>query len=81
MKKNNNEKFKQAENLIDYVLANNFCEQDPKQYIKYLYADLKHLQTLKATATNNEKEFLIDHCIEEIILLQELICLIKEVKE
>ena len=75
-------KLTQIENLIDNVMIQNFCENDVKAYIDYLYADLRQLQVKKALATtNNEDTTLIDHCIEEIILLQEIILKVKNIEE
>lgn len=71
-----NEKIKQIENLIDNVIAKNFCENDTKSYLNFLDADLKRLQVLKELGKIDEDLF--NHCIEEIVLLQHIIELVKE---
>ena len=77
-----NEKIKQIENLIDNVMTKNFCENDTKQYINYLYADLRRLQIELATKQENKQDTtLIEHCIEDIVLLQEIILKVKNVEE
>lgn len=76
-----NEKIKQIENLISNVMAKNFCEYDEKTYIDYLYADLKRLQVVLAIKQENKQDTtLIENCIEEIILLQEIILKVKNIE-
>ena len=67
--------IKRIENLIDSVMAMNYCENDTKSYLKYLDADLKRLQVLKELGKIDEDLF--NHCIEEIVLLQHIIELVK----
>lgn len=74
------EKLEQVENLIDFVVGDNLCE-NTKQYIDYLNKDLENLQQLKENTKYMEDECLCNHCIESIVLLQEIICIVKGVKE
>ena len=71
-----NKIIERIEYLIDYVMEQNLCENDTKTYLNYLDKDLIQLQIEKIT---NKDECLINHCIEEIVLLQQIIEIIKGV--
>ena len=75
------EKIERIENLIDYVMEQNFCEDDTKTYLHYLDNDLEELQKAKDNCKYMEDECLFNHCIEQTILLQQIIEILKGVEE
>lgn len=69
------DKLKQIENLIDYIMDQNLCENNYKKFLDYLDDDLSELQYMKDNNIYND--CICDHCIESICLLQSIIELIK----
>lgn len=75
------EKLKQIDRLIDVICDQNFCSNRPDILLQRLYNDLTELQFQLKLEDKQGKILLINNCIEAICLLQEIICIDKDIKE